>query len=198
MEMDRWRNKVAVITGAGSGMGAACAIEFIKAGIIVIGIGRRVGRIEYVKNSMPPDLIKNFHPVKCDVIVEKEVVDTFKWIVDTFGGVDVLVNCAGIYKEGTLVDKYNTESYKNCLYICLMGAMFATREAYASMKARNAPGHIFYITSSLVKETGYIPYWEQADINIMGANVHGLRAMVETYRQEFREHKAQVKTTVNY
>lgn len=196
--MDRWRNKIAVITGAGSGIGAACAIDFVNSGMIVVGIGRRVGRLETVKNSMQSELVCNFHTRKCDVTVEQEVLDTFKWIIETFKGVDVLVNCAGIYKEGKLLDKYNTEFYKNSLYTVLMGALFCTRESFASMKERKVPGHIFFITSSLIKETGYIPYWEDAEINIFGASVHALKAMIETYRQEFREQEASVKTTVSF
>lgn len=129
--------------------------------------------------------------------MEQEVLDTFKWILEMFKGVDVLVNCAGIYRDGTLIDKYNTESYKNALHTVLMGAMVCKRESFASMKERNVPGHIFFITSSLVKESGAIPYWEDADINIFCGSSHALKAMVETYRQEFREQGAPVKTTVS-
>ncbi|KAL5292888.1 DHRS11.2 family protein [Megaselia abdita] len=189
--MDRLNDKIAAITGAGSGIGAACAIDFIKKGLIVIGIGRRENKLEAVKQSIPEDLRTKFHIRKCDVQVEKDVQDTFQWISEHFDGIDVLVNCAGVYREGELLGKYNIQDHKDSVYTTVMGTTYCVREAFGLMKS----GHIFFITSQFVKENGYIPYWEDFNANMFAGSMHALKAMVETYRQEFREKELSIKTT---
>lgn len=196
--MDSLNGRIALITGAGSGIGAACAIDFVKNGLIVIGIGRRENRLDAVKQSVPEDLRNNFIARKCDVQVERDVLDTFKWIDETFQGIDVLVNCAGVYREGELVGKYNIQDHKDTLYTTVMGTTYCTREAFKFMRSRKVTGHMFFITSQVVKNNGHCPYWEDFNPNIFSGSVHALKAMVETYRQEFRDQKVCIKTTVSF
>ena len=67
--------------------------------MIVVGLARRVERVEQLKSSLPVDLQKNLYAKKCDVSVEQEIVDTFRWIEKEFNEVHVFVNNAGIARR---------------------------------------------------------------------------------------------------
>lgn len=71
--MDRWQNKIAVVTGASAGIGAAVVKDLVKAGLVVIGLARRVERVRDLGKDLPPELVKNLHAVQCDVSKEDEV-----------------------------------------------------------------------------------------------------------------------------
>lgn len=94
--MDRWTGKVAVVTGASRGIGATIALDLARAGLITIGLARNVEEIEKLRSDLPVQVQKNFHGLYCDVGKEEDIVAVFKEIVSRFGGVDVLVNNAGV------------------------------------------------------------------------------------------------------
>jgi NADP+-dependent farnesol dehydrogenase len=54
--MDRWQGKIAVVTGASSGIGSAIAVDLVKAGMVVVGLARRPDRIEALRSSVPEQL----------------------------------------------------------------------------------------------------------------------------------------------
>lgn len=68
--MERWVGKVAVVTGASAGIGAAIAIDLSKAGMIVVGFARRVERIEELKALIPSSATGSLQAFKCDVLKE--------------------------------------------------------------------------------------------------------------------------------
>ena len=87
--------KVAVVTGAGSGVGRETAIQLAKMGAKVALVGRGIESISKVEkeiNEFSNDVIA----VKCDVGAENEVNETVKKITDTYGRIDILVNNAGV------------------------------------------------------------------------------------------------------
>jgi NADP+-dependent farnesol dehydrogenase len=195
--MERWTNRLAVVTGASVGIGAAIVIELAKAGMIVIGLARRPEKIEALKSEIPENLRNNLHAMKCDVSKEEEIVATFKEIDGKFGGISVLVNNAGVLAEGTLFTRENADDIRNLININLYGVVFCTREAYISMKKHNIDdGHIVNINSIAGHKVPYVPT-NLSSFNVYPASKHAVTALTEVYRQDLVKEKSNIRVTVS-
>uniref|UniRef100_A0A0K8TT77 Putative dehydrogenase n=1 Tax=Tabanus bromius TaxID=304241 RepID=A0A0K8TT77_TABBR len=191
--MDRWRNKVAVVTGASSGIGAAIAKDLIKAGLTVVGLARREGRVADLCKDLSADLRKKLIPIKCDVSVEKDVKSAFQVVDTKFNGVDILINNAGIVRQTELVAPDQTQPIRETLETNVMGVYYCTREAFNIMKRRNVDGHIVII-NSVAGHT--VPYVQgMPSFNMYPASKYAITAMTETYRREFNAHGTKIKIT---
>uniref|UniRef100_A0A1B0AX68 F5/8 type C domain-containing protein n=1 Tax=Glossina palpalis gambiensis TaxID=67801 RepID=A0A1B0AX68_9MUSC len=146
IQMERWLNKVAVVTGASSGIGAATAKDLVHAGLNVVGLARRVDRVEELKQQLPADKRQYLTAIKCDVADVESVNEAFKQIVTKFGGIDVLVNNAGRIVGGQLCTM-DVAEVQRTLQTNVMGVIHCTQHAFKSMKERNMNGHIFIINS---------------------------------------------------
>lgn len=192
--MDRWQGKVAVVTGASSGIGAACVVDLVKAGMKVVALARREDRLKAVRNSLPTNLQSNVYLMKCDVTNEMEVFKVFKWIDSTLGGTHVLVNNAGILRQAQLMGKNNTADIRAVVDTNIMGVVYCVREAYQQMKAHKVSGHILIVNSIAGH---HVPVLPCASVNIYHGTKHAVTAMTETYRQEFSNDGSNVKITVS-
>lgn len=110
------------------------------------------------------------------------------------GGVDVLVNNAGIIRTANLIDPDNTALIKEVLDTNVMGVVLCTREAFQSMKSRNVDGHIIIINSVAGHQVPNIP--GMASLNIYSPSKHAVTAITEVLRQEFQREGTNVKITV--
>ena len=90
--MDRWTNRVVIVTGASSGIGAAICRLLDQNGMKVVGCARQIDKLERMKIELPW-----FYPFKCDLQKEDEINQMFQWI-------DVCIPNAGLTKSITLLD----------------------------------------------------------------------------------------------
>ncbi|KAJ6637277.1 Farnesol dehydrogenase [Pseudolycoriella hygida] len=187
--MERWVGKVAVVTGASAGIGAQIVLDLADAGLIVVGLARRLERVETLKSKSKGKI----HALQCDVTNEADILKAFKWIIDNLGGVDVLVNNAGILRGGNLIDPGNTALIKEVLDTNVMGVVQCTREAFQSMKSRNVDGHIIIINSVAGHQVPNMP--GMGSLNIYSPSKHAVTAMTEVLRQEFQKIGTRVKIT---
>lgn len=193
--MDRWLNKTAVVTGASSGIGYACVVDLVKAGMNVAALARREDRLNDLKNSLPDELKAKVYAVKCDVSNEADVIRAFKWIEDNVGRVNILINNAGIFRYSELTKKDNTSDMKAVIDTNVMGVAYCTREAFQQMVKDNIDGHVVIVNSI----SGHIiPYIPGSSLNMYAASKHAVTAMTETYRQEFSTAGTNVKVTVSF
>jgi NADP+-dependent farnesol dehydrogenase len=183
--MERWSNKLAVVTGASSGIGAGIAVELVKNGMKVVGLARRVEQVLKLRDELPDNLKNNLHGVKCDLSIEAEIIASFKKIDDDFGAISVLVNNAGLAVEGKLLDKNTADGLRQTVNVNILGLVFCTREAYESMKKYEInDGHFININSVFGH---YIPFfgdWKD-NFNIYPPTKFAVTALTEAYRQDF-------------
>lgn len=193
--MDRWANKTAVVTGASSGIGAAIVVDLVKAGMNVVGLARRVERVNELQQHIPSHSKGKLYAIRCDITKESEIKSAFKWVEQNVGGVDVLVNNAGIMNQVNLVDENNTDAIRSTIDTNLMGPVLCTREAFHSMRKRGVDGHILMINSTLGHNVFYL-VGQTASTNIYPPTKFGITAMTEVLRQEFQAFGTKIKITV--
>ncbi|KAL7725707.1 hypothetical protein ACLKA6_010323 [Drosophila palustris] len=191
--MERWQNRVAVVTGASSGIGAACAKLLVAAGLQVVGLARRTDRLEKLRESLPADQRERFHQHTCDVSAESQVKSAFEWIEQKLGGIDVLINNAGIVREGQLLDM-PVKDIHEILQTNLMGSIYCTKLAAGSMRRRQMAGHLFFINST-AGLAGYNPGHVDPSLNAYTPSKFALTAVHEICRQELITEKSKIKTT---
>src|SRR5215217_3755678 len=98
--MNRFENKVCLITGAASGIGMATALAFAKEGakVVISDVAEETGR--KVEDEIQKFNDRSFF-VHCDIAVKEDVQNLITVIADTFGRMDCAVNCAGIAGKHT-------------------------------------------------------------------------------------------------
>jgi NAD(P)-dependent dehydrogenase (short-subunit alcohol dehydrogenase family) len=128
--------KVAVITGAGSGMAKASVKVFAREGAKVVA-GDISGAEEETAREVGGDVV----PVHCDVSQESDIEALVQAGVDQFGRVDIMLNVAGI-AEGMLVEDITEEHYRRTLDVDLHGVLFGMKHAVRAMVAQGDGGAI--------------------------------------------------------
>lgn len=192
--MERWSGKVAVVTGASAGIGAAIVVALLKADCIVVGLARRIECIEELRKQVSAVQSKNLHAIKCDVTVDADITAAFEWIERHLDGVDILINNAGTPPAGNLVDAGNTAKIRNILETNVMGVVQCTREAFQSMKRRGVDGHVVLMNSICGHSVPYIP--GAGSLSIYVPSKYAITGMTEILRQEFHNLKTRVKISV--
>lgn len=140
--------KVAVVTGAGSGIGAACAKKLAADGYRVAVLGRRQDILARVAGDIESSSgAGSALAVTCDVSDEKSVTDAQKKITETLGPCSVLVNSAGITKDGLFI-RMKLEDFEAVLRTNLVGTFLATK-AFVPGMIRSRWGRIVNISSTV-------------------------------------------------
>lgn len=130
--------KVAVITGASSGIGRSTAIALAEAGWSLVLFARRADKLQDTQAQCPrPDKVLL---VNGDVTDELAVIVLFKAAVQRFGRVDLLFNNAGISHAAAPLDEISLETFQNIVNVNLTGPFLCTREAFKVFKAQSPSG----------------------------------------------------------
>jgi NAD(P)-dependent dehydrogenase (short-subunit alcohol dehydrogenase family) len=130
--------RVAVITGAGSGIDRAVAQALAESGFAVVLSGRRVERLEETRAALPADAAASVVPA--DVTDEASVAALFEAAVREQGRVDVLVNNAGIFGPRAALDEIELADWDAVVATNLTGAFLCAREAMRVMTRQDPPG----------------------------------------------------------
>lgn len=196
INMERWQDRVAVVTGASSGIGAAVAKDLVRAGLVVVGMARRVERIEALREHLPEELQPRLHAVKCDVSEQASVAMAFDWVEAQLGGIDILVNNAGLLYPGQLLTM-PLEQLQHVLQVNLMGVVYCSQRAFRSMQEREVAGHVVLINSLTGHHVIHPPGEDLQCLNMYPLSKHGISALLEVMRQELNGLKTQIKVTVS-
>ncbi len=132
------QGKVAIITGAGSGVGQAVALAFLAGGYRVALAGRRADALQQTieRSVMPAHALA----VPTDVTDPNAVNALFAKTVATFGRVDVLFNNAGIGAPGINLEDLTVEQWQNVVATNLSGLFYCIQAAFRTMKSQTPRG----------------------------------------------------------
>ncbi len=131
-------SKIAIVTGAGTGIGRAAALALLKDGWHVALAGRRAEPLETVvaESGAGPRAVA----VPTDVADPQAVRALFDRVVQAFGRVDLLFNNAGVNAPGVPLDELTIEQWKNVVDINLNGMFYCIQNAFRVMKAQDPKG----------------------------------------------------------
>lgn len=132
----RLENKVAVITGAASGIGYGMVEKFVKEGAKVV-----VGDITDNISELEKTFGKNVKAVKVDVSKEADVKNLIDTAVEAFGKLDILCNNAGVIGPHGNIDEYTEEQWNQVISININGPFFGIKHAVPHMR-ENGGGSI--------------------------------------------------------
>jgi NAD(P)-dependent dehydrogenase (short-subunit alcohol dehydrogenase family) len=128
--------KVALVTGAGSGIGRSVALALAKAGYAVVLAGRRASQLEEAAREGGAQCLA----VPTDVTQESSVAALFARVMADFGRLDLLFNNAGVGAPPTPLEDLPTASWRTVLDTNLTGAFLCTQAAFRLMKAQQPRG----------------------------------------------------------
>jgi NAD(P)-dependent dehydrogenase (short-subunit alcohol dehydrogenase family) len=131
--------KVAVVTGAGSGIGRAVSIALLGEGYAVVLAGRRAERLHETVREAGSDGTRAL-PVATDVTDPSAVHRLFEMVRETFGRLDVLFNNAGVSSAGIPLEDITFEQWRKVVDVNLTGSFLCTQEAFRLMKAQQPRG----------------------------------------------------------
>jgi NAD(P)-dependent dehydrogenase (short-subunit alcohol dehydrogenase family) len=139
----RFASRVAIVSGAGSGIGSAVAAGLAREGASVVLLGRTRGKLEDVARRLPAG--------RAEVVAARHedpegAAGAVQRAIERFGGLDVLVNNAGIFVGGSAAEA-SVESWREALAVNLTGPFVLTREALPHLRRRG--GAIVNVASTL-------------------------------------------------
>lgn len=144
------QDKVAIITGSSRGIGRAIALHLASQGAIIVASARNIAALEALVSDIEGQGGKAL-AVPGDVGLSKDVETLFATAKETFGRVDILINNAGITRDGLLM-RMKDEDWDAVLDTNLKGAFYCCRAA-AKIMSKQRSGRIINI-SSVVAEMG--------------------------------------------
>ena len=136
--------RVAVITGASSGLGKQMATAFAKQGANLVVLARRIERLEELKVELEKNGVEIL-PIKCDVTNTEDINNAAKLAEEKFGKVDILVNCAGASKDAGVLDM--TDEEWDFTINVDQTSVFKMTRAFANIMKKNNYGRIINIAS---------------------------------------------------
>lgn len=170
--------KIALITGAGSGIGKSVALALLEAGYAVVLTGRRKEALEATAQEAPPNSTVLVAPA--DITQPDSVQAVFAQIKATFGRLDLLFNNAGINVPAAPLESISPDQWKAVIDTNLTGVFLCTQEAFKLMKAQSPQGGRIINNGSL---SAHVPRPFAAPYN---ASKHAVSGLTRTAALEGR------------
>lgn len=135
-------DKIAVVTGAGSGIGEAITTLLHEEGAKVVLAGRNKDKLQNVANQLAQDSVK---VVPTDVTKKEEVDELIKMAQQTFGVLDIVINSAGQMLSSKITD-YQVDEWDSMIDVNIKGTLYTAKAALPTMLEQSS-GHLINIAS---------------------------------------------------
>ena len=178
------KNKTAIVTGGAMGIGFGIAYRLAEAGanVVVADLNQQAGEAA-VKQLTDGGLVASF--IKTDVSQEKDVKNTVSFAVEKFGGVNILVNNAGIYPMIPVM-QMKPEDFEKILAVNLKSVFFFTKAAAEVMIKQGQGGKIINVTSIDALHPSSV------GLAVYDASKHGLWGFTKNTALELAPHNISV------
>ena len=184
--MHPWQDRVALVTGASAGIGAAITKRLLAEGMKVVGCARRVERVQALMTEADPSGERSL-ALGVDVRDLSQIQSMFASIRKKWGGVDVLVNNAGLGHHAPLLSG-DPEHWREMLEVNVLALSVCTQEAVKDMRARGDDGYVIHIGSM----SGHrVP----GGSGIYSATKYAVRSLTEGLRMELRGLGSQIRVS---
>jgi 17beta-estradiol 17-dehydrogenase / 3beta-hydroxysteroid 3-dehydrogenase len=187
MSRRQWSDRVALVTGASSGIGEAIAYTLSEMGMKVALIARRADRLATIAETISHrggEVVA----LTANVREDREILAAFDSVRAKWGGVDVLVNSAGLGRVAPL-SSGPTEAWREMLEVNVLALAVCTREALSDIRRRGDEGHIIHISSM----SGHrVP---TGTGGMYSATKHAVKAMTEALRRELYANGSATRVT---
>jgi NADP-dependent 3-hydroxy acid dehydrogenase YdfG len=181
------RGKVAIITGASSGIGEATAKELAKQGMNVALVARRKDRLNALAKEIQTNGNGKAFVVEADITDKAVCQRVVNQVLKEWKQVDMLVNNAGVMLLGPTVSA-PLEEWVQMIHLNLLGLMYMTYATLPIMRKQKS-GHLINISSVAGRTVN-------AGSGVYNATKWGVNAFTESLRQEFVDEKNSIRTTI--
>lgn len=172
-------NKIAIVTGAGSGIGRAVAIALCDEGWSVVLAGRREKELSETADACDG---KRTLVVPTDINIPEEVKNLFNQTMKTFGRLDLLFNNAGVNAPQKPLEELTLEEWQRVINTNLTGAFLCTQEAFKIMKHQDPSGGRIINNGSI---SAHVPRPHSAPYTASKHAVTGLTKSISLDGREF-------------
>jgi len=148
----KFKNKVVLVTGAASGIGAAICDRFAREGASIMLLDRDEAGVKAAADKLKANGVEA-QGYRCDVAGEEECKSVIEQVIKRCGGIDVLVNNAGITQRSAFVDT-KTSVYRKVMDVNFFGSLHCTKAAIDSLIKRKG---VIIVIESLAGCTGFLP-----------------------------------------
>ncbi len=168
------KGQTALITGASSGIGKACAAQFASLGVNLVIAARRIDRLEELAKELSEHYDVKVIPIQIDVQSHERVESIFKQLEKDKIAIDILLNNAGLALSSDKVQDADISNWDTMIDTNVKGLLYVTKAALPQMIKRNR-GHIINI-GSVAGHGCYISG------NVYCATKHAVRAITQSLR----------------
>jgi NAD(P)-dependent dehydrogenase (short-subunit alcohol dehydrogenase family) len=171
-------NRVAIVTGGGSGIGRAVGLALGRAGWRVVLAGRREAALNAVRSESSDDLV----PIPADVTDENSVRHLFDETIARLGRIDLLFNNAGAVSPSSGVAEVTWSDWSSIISVNVTGAFLCAREAFRRMAVQSPRGGRIINNGSL---SAHVPRPRSAPYTVSKHAITGLTRALSLEGREF-------------
>ncbi|XP_064606930.1 dehydrogenase/reductase SDR family member 11-like [Liolophura sinensis] len=184
--MERWRGRVALVTGASKGIGSQITRVLASHGLKVVACARSEDKLQELAEELQSSMGDVF-PIRCDLRSEVDILKMFAAIEERWGGVDVCVNNAGLALNASIIDG-DSEDWRTMIDVNVMAVCYCTRESVRSMRRRQVDdGQVININSLSGHRVGKAHFYS--------ATKFALTSLTEGTRWELRGIDSHIRVT---